>query len=300
MELVRVTSAARGTDEQLSSLERGNILFFPENPFAIDAADRDALLGAGQADGNFHKNIAYRPAKGVVSGLGKTKPGEEARVTAAMQKYSRHAIGFMQEFLARYAGQWHTDYASFRSIEEAGRALPLKKRNDLLHTDAFPTRPTNGGLILRFFTNVNPQKTRDWMTSDPFEGLASRYAMEAGLGEIGNDQGRLKRTALRAAKACGLPLVDRSPYDEFMLGFHDFLKMNQAYQRDCPKFRFHFPAGAAWMVFTDVVPHAVLAGRYALEQTMIVSRESLVNRDHAPATILEKLSGRKLTYKEGD
>ena len=45
-------------------------------------------------------------------------------------------------------------------------------------------------------------------------------------------------------------------------------------------------------MFTDVVPHAVLGGRLALEQTVIVSRESLANPQHAPSAILERLRAR--------
>ena len=300
MELVKIARTASGygsaNRDALEALERGNILLFPENPFPISAADRAALLGAGQADGNFHKNIAYRPVSGAITGLGKTNPGEEAAIRLAMENYSRAAIRFMEGFLSQYNTLWRTDYASFRSIEEEGRALPLKKRNDLLHTDAFPTRPTNGGLILRFFTNINPVKPRDWMTSDPFAALAPRYAKAAGLGNSDSPLLSVKRGILRAGRAAGLPVVDRSPYDQFMLGFHDFLKMNAEYQRDSAKYRFSFPPDATWMVFTDVVPHAVLAGRYALEQTMIIARESLVSRENAPASILERISGRKLTY----
>ncbi len=300
MGIVKIPAGSLGTTlgetDVVEALERGNILLFPETPFSIAADDREALLGAGQADGNYHKNIAYRPASGAVTGLGKTNPGEADRVRIAMENYSRKAVGFMEGFLSRYKKQWRTDYASFRSIEEEGRALPLKKRNDLLHTDAFPTRPTNGGLILRFFTNINPEKTRDWMTSDPFATLAPKYALAGGLRKSETPLQLIKRAAMRAGKAVGLPVVDRSPYDEFMLGFHDFLKMNSTYQRDCTKYRFDFPPGATWMVFTDVVPHAVLAGRYALEQTMIISRDSLVDRANAPASILEKLSGRTLTF----
>jgi hypothetical protein len=48
------------------------------------------------------------------------------------------------------------------------------------------------------------------------------------------------------------------------------------------------------MVFTDVVPHAVLSGQYALEQTVIVDRESLVGRENAPIEILQGLCGRQL------
>jgi hypothetical protein len=47
-------------------------------------------------------------------------------------------------------------------------------------------------------------------------------------------------------------------------------------------------------VFTDVVPHAVLSGQYALEQTVIVDRDSLAQRENAPIEILQKLCARKL------
>jgi hypothetical protein len=294
-----VNGVRRGT-ESIEALETGNILLFADTPFDIAAEDREALLGAGQADGNFHKNIAYRPASGKVTGLGNAHPGEFERVQRALANYSRQAIRLLEEVLMPYRGAWRMDYASFRSIEEEGRALPLKKRNDLLHTDAFPTRPTNGDLILRIFTNVNSSKSRDWMTTDPFASLAPKYAKAAGLehvaGVADTSLHTIKRTALKLGRSLGLPVVDRSPYDEFMLDFHDYLKMNAEFQRDCTKYRFDFAPGATWIVFTDVVPHAVLAGRYALEQTMIIARESLMDREHAPASILERLSGRKLTY----
>ena len=94
--------------------------------------------------------------------------------------------------------------------------------------------------------------------------------------------------------ASGLPVIARSPYDRFMLGFHDYLKMNEAFQRDCAKYRFEFPPGATWMVFTDVVPHSVESGQFAMEQTMIVSHKSLADPGRAPIAILEKLAGRGL------
>jgi hypothetical protein len=296
MELITVPAGCSGSHSFVKALEHGNVLLFPQTPFEISPEDREALLGAGQADGNFHKNIAYRPASGKLTGVGKTKSGEAAKIRKAIANYSNNAIQLLAEVLAPYKSTWRTDYASFRSIEEEGRSLPLKKRNDLLHTDAFPTRPTNGGLILRIFSNINPSQSRDWVTSEPFAMLAPKYAADAGLTQIAANAVSAKRRLIHAARSAGLPVIDRSPYDEFMLGFHDYLKMNAGYQRDTTKFRFHFPAGATWIVFTDVVPHAVMAGRYALEQTMIISRDSLLNPQCAPASILEKLSGRKLTY----
>ena len=94
--------------------------------------------------------------------------------------------------------------------------------------------------------------------------------------------------------AIGIPVADRSAYDRFMLSFHDYLKFNEQYQRNCAKYRFEFPPDSTWMAFTDIVPHAVLSGQHALEQTVIVRRECLASRQHAPINILESLCGRPL------
>ncbi len=254
-------------------------------------------MGAAQDARSFHKNIAYKTNIDKVSGL--VDHTEARRIGGAMRVYSGLALDFMRGILPDYARAWKVDYASFRSIEERGRDLPLNKRNDLLHVDSFPTRPVFGDLILRCFTNVNPAEPRQWLTSDPFLQLADREAVNAGLpGYVkaaDSAVAGLRRKAVRTLRKTGLPLTDRSPYDAFMLHFHDWLKGNADYQRNCAKYRFDLPPGSTWLVFTDVVPHAVLSGRLALEQTVIVARSSLADPSLAPSSILERLAGRSLT-----
>ena len=289
---MNLVTADLGSDSRVV-LESGDILFFPPGVFSIPAEIVAGLTGAAQDTRAIHKNIAYKPAAGRISGLA---GGEDAApVHDAMREYSRLALDFMARVLPEYARSWKVDYASFRSIEERGRELPLNKRNDLLHVDAFPTRPVFGDLILRCFTNVNPNQSREWLTSDPFEQLASREARRAGIERYAalarSPLHGVRRVATRGLRAAGLPIVDRSPYDAFMLHMHAWMKANHEYQQSCPKYRFDLPPGSTWMVFTDVVPHAVLAGRLALEQTVIVSRSTLADPQRAPASILEKITG---------
>jgi hypothetical protein len=293
---VRLHSASEGTGYP-TVLERGDILFFADGGFEIPAAVRTALMGATQDARSFHKNISYKPNVDKISGLADRGAAEAIR--QPMREYSRCALDFMARILPDYARHWKVDYASFRSIEEKGRELPLNKRNDLLHVDAFPTRPVFGDLILRCFTNVNPQQSREWITSEPFARLARQQAEKADLARFANAAGsqlhQMRRVAARGLRKAGLPVVDRSPYDAFMLHFHDWLKANEDYQRDSPKFRFDLPPGSTWLVFTDMVPHAVMAGRLAFEQTVIVSRSSLENPEQAPSAVLERIAGRRLT-----
>jgi hypothetical protein len=185
------------------------------------------------------------------------------------------------------------DYASFRPVEEEGRDLPLHKRNDLLHVDAFPSRPTRGGRILRVFTNINPRRNRVWRTAGPFAWVARRYAASAGLREIADSGNR--RRVMHLLHWLGLPVADRSAYDEFMLRFHDFLKGNGDFQRNSHAQLLDFPPMSTWLVFTDGVPHAVLSGQFALEQTFVVPPSAQVSPEDAPVRVLEKIAGKKLT-----
>lgn len=292
MDLVTVSTPAP-CDENYLALERGNVLFFPHTPFPFTEGERDVLRSSELSSSKHHKNIAYRPALDKVTGFDAGAVKDPERLRGVMRAYSQRALEFLRAFLPRYMDKCRVDFASFRPLEEAGRDLPTKKRNDLLHVDSFPTRPTSGDLILRFFTNINPVKPRVWLTSDPFQAVAARYAEDAGLPGIARQpQGPLLTRLLGAA---GLPVVQRSAYDRFMLGFHDYLKFNEDYQRNCPKYRSEFPPDSSWMVFTDVVPHAVLSGQYALEQTVIVKREALLKSEHAPIAILESICHSPLT-----
>ncbi|MGA8290515.1 MAG: Kdo hydroxylase family protein, partial [Acidobacteriaceae bacterium] len=188
------------------------------------------------------------------------------------------------------------DYGSFRPQEEQGRDLPLRRRNDLMHTDAFPTRPTRGARILRFFNNLHPSKTRDWITGEPFGALTPQFAPQQIA--LPREQSTLTRVTAKAACNLGLgrvlPALKRSPYDDFMMRFHNFLKENATYQAQGKREAWSFPPGSSWMVYTDMVPHAVLAGQYALEQTYLVAPDAMVAPEHAPLNVLQAMTGQPL------
>lgn len=272
-------------------LEQGQILLFTQPPFQLPREDSSYLISQPQTDSRLHKNISYRPETDLLRGFGGTRE-DEKRVRGIMRNYAAQVTEFVSKFLAPYAGKLQRDYASFRPLEEEGRDLPLHKRNDLLHVDAFPSRPTRGGRILRVFTNLNPSKGRLWLTGQRFPALAERYAKTAGLKKIVASGTR--RGVMHALHAVGIPVPDRSAYDEFMLHFHDYLKENTEFQQSRDKEQIEFPPMATWLVYTDGVPHAALSGQYAMEQTFIVPAEALVSHEDSPIAVLERLSGRKM------
>src|SRR5580658_1797844 len=274
-------------------LERGQILQFREPPFAFPTVDQEFLRNQEWAELRMHKNVSYRPGEDVLRGVAGDANTVE-RVHSIMRNYSARVIEFVGDFLSPYKEKWNLDFASFRPLEEEGRDLPLHKRNDLLHVDAFPSRPTQGGRILRVFTNLNTTRPRVWTTTESFDALAQQYAKAAGLQQIAEDDSFFGRTVQSLGAKLGIGTMSRTPYDMFMLRFHDYLKENAAFQANCPKIRMEFPPLATWVVFTDSVAHAALSGQYAVEQTFLIPPRALVAPEAAPFRILEGIAGRPL------
>lgn len=292
-------TASSQAKEYCRQLEAGKILYFNQPPYDLPDEDRQFLLGQKQSTFRGHKNISYRPKTDQLRGAATETPADTQRLQEIMRRFSQHVVKFVDSFLSPYASKRQLDFASFRSLEEKNREATLTKRNDLLHVDAFPTRPTHGGRILRVFININPTENRIWQVTAPFKEIAPKYASAAQLNKIASPTASEKLMASFAPllKAVGVKGADRSPYDRFMLHFHDFLKGNDEYQQNYPKQTLEFPPNSVWLVYTDTVPHAVLSGRFAMEQTFIVPASAMVAPESSPICVLEQLCGKTLATK---
>lgn len=276
-------------------LERGNILFFPSIPFPFPQEEINFLLEQRQSKSAGRKNIAYKPQIDKITNHDTKNPEAAKRIHQILRRYSQKVTEFLKLLLPAYSEKWRLDYASFRPFQEKGRNLRVRARNDLLHVDSFPTRPLHGARILRFFTNINPTESRRWITSRPFSELAEEFGghgvlFPKSIGHSRREEWGRKFKRFLHQKGFKIPL--RSPYDQFMMQLHNFLKENENFQKNCPKDSWDFPPSSCWAVFTDQVSHAALSGQFALEQTLIVPPKALIFPEEAPVAILERLSGR--------
>ena len=270
-------------------LERGEVIYYPKCPFSLPEGSERQFLLEQQLGGRVHKNIGYDPAMHKVSGYLRTSSLQEERLRKLFADFSQAASQWLSGVLPRYARSWRPDRVSFRPEEESTRKLRLTARNDLLHVDAFPSRPTNGCRILRLFANVNPTEPRVWVTSDAFPRLFERFGKKAGLPGTGSGwMGDMVQGFVRLFRP---GKSRRSPYDSFMLRFHNFLKSNSQFQDKCTKRIWSFPPGSAWMVMTDTCSHAALRGRFALEHSYFVTPQSLALPQISPAALLEQACG---------
>jgi hypothetical protein len=284
-------SRAETPQELYACLERGEVVHFPTCPFLLPRGDDLSFLMRQSLGGRRHKNISYNPQAGRLTGFRWHDDHQAVRLRDLLAAFATQAANWLAIAAPRYAATWQRDRVSFRPEEEATRRLRLHARNDLLHIEAFPNRPTGGARILRLFANLNPTDARVWMTSETFPLLLERFGRQLGVSS-GSGPGwaaRLGRTVL------GLfdPRPRRSPYDAFMLRLHHAMKNDMPFQETAPRRFWTFAPGAAWLAFTDGVSHAELRGQFAMEHTFFVPVESLVHPEWAPLRLLQRAGENK-------
>lgn len=279
-----------GIDSLEQRLERGEIVTFEPCPFALPTGDDLAFLMQQRIKGTTHKNISYNPENGALSGQLIESSAQTERLRTLLECFSQTATGWLATLLPRYAAAWQPDRASLRPEEEATRKLRLTARNDLLHFDAFPSRPTQGQRILRLYVNINPTDERVWMTAETFAKILERYGNDVGLPAPGT-QSWIHRVGQGLLGLFQPTSRERTEYDEFMLRLHHFLKTNDEFQERSPRRLWHFKPGTAWLLFSDTISHAELRGQHALEHSYFVSPHTLALPDESPAAILERLAG---------
>jgi hypothetical protein len=267
-------------------LERGEVIYFPACPFALPSgADLTLMLDVQLA--RLSKNVSCDPGTGKLSGFVRSEAEHADRLRTIFLDFSRAVTDWVGQNLPLYHGGCLPDQMSYRPVEEATRTLRQTARNDLLHVDAFPSRPARDRRILRVFVNLNPKEPRIWVTSDPFAKLLARYGGACGL-PGGRSAGLLEQLTSGLAGVFKPAKRRRTACDSFMLRFHDYLKGNDEFQERAAKKLWTFPPGSAWVAMTDACSHAVLRGRYALEHSYFVEPSVLALPDESPAALLAR------------
>jgi hypothetical protein len=124
-----------------------------------------------------------------------------------------------------------------------------------------------------------------WEIGEPFDAMARRFARRVPPQWPGS---AWLLESLQVTKG------RRSAYDHIMLNLHDTAKLDDDYQRATERTRCEFPAHSTWIVFTDRVMHAALAGQFLLEQTFYLPVAAMRDASRAPLRILEDIYQRRL------
>jgi hypothetical protein len=267
----------------IAALESGNVVYCPNLAFNIAAAEQFLLsekISSGKS-----KNISYDHKRQIARGSN-LAGNQLATLTDFMQRYANFSYALITQLFPQYEQALQWGRTSYRPVEIKDRPTSKRKDDTRLHVDAFPATPVQGLRILRVFCNVNPHDApRVWHMGEPFEQLVQQFAP------------RLKTYS--AFKARMLKLIKatktlRTAYDHYMLHLHDTMKLDDSYQQHVAKIRFDFPANSTWIVFTDQVSHAALAGQYLLEQTFYLPVDAMQAPQLSPLKVWEHTKSQSL------
>lgn len=269
-------------DQAIRALEQGDVLVFPNLGFEMSEIESQFLSPSiiGKS-----KNVSFDINNGTLQG---SSVDENATVLLQqmMHRYANFSKGLMDHLFPQYQQELIQSRTSYRPLEIAGRTTSWRKDDTRLHVDSFPATPVQDKRILRVFTNVNPVgKPRSWRLGEPFENVAQRFLPHI-AGPAWGARGFMN--------AVGLTKSLRSAYDHYMLRMHDSMKADLEYQTTVDHLAYEFPAGSTWIVYTDHVSHAAMAGQYVFEQTFYLPVAAMHDEQQAPQRILERMTKKAL------
>ena len=266
----------------IEALESGGVLFFPNLPFVLTAAEQ-ALLTPDVRDPKA-RNISL----GVDTQL-KGAQGDAATLvalTGMVARFRAQAQSLVHGLFPHYVPQLRLAPTSYRPMSVETRAQSWRADDKRIHVDAFPSRPTYGERILRVFTNVNPNgEPRVWRVGETFDEVLAQFLPKA------------KPYVPWQAQALKLLHVTksyRSEFDHVMLQLHDGMKGDMDYQKTCRQETVRFPPGSTWVCFSDQTTHAVMSGQFMLEQTLHFPAGAEYDPASSPLGRVEHALGRQL------
>ena len=213
-----------GPDDLSDALERGAIVYFPRSPVPLPSDDDLAFCREHLPKMRRFKNISYQPQAGRVYGLDTDNQVVAQRIHAILVTMSNDITDFLSRTAPNLTKDSIIGTCSFRPIQEKGRNLKPHGSNELVHIDAGAYGATNGGRILRFFINVNPNEDRVWATKGTFPELYRRYGAPAKIRPEHVPENylhkrpwdHLRTGIVNGLISAGLPMariLDSSPYD---------------------------------------------------------------------------------------
>jgi hypothetical protein len=268
-------------------LEAGKVIYLPRLAFRLEPGE-DRFFSTHWLSGT-HKSVSYEPLRAVATGGLRGAQGslDELKALAAMiGRFRVDALALINALFPAFEAQLRVAPTSFRPGNVEAHKLSWRKDDTLLHVDAFPSRPNRGERILRVFNNVNPSgQARTWKVGDLFEETAREFLPRVSPPLPGS---------LALLRALRVTKSRRSRYDHIMLGLHDRMKQDPAYQSRASHLVIRFPPGSTWVCFSDQVAHAALSGQFMLEQTLHLPVEAMVFPERSPLRTLERLARRRL------
>ena len=258
----------------LNDIEVGKVIFLPSLKFDLSKGEHK-FLKADCADEK-SKNISLDPKTEDLKGS--NCDGKDlAELKAMIMHFASSAHTLVDSLFPYYKNALQIGRTSYRPLDTQGRRVSSVRKDDSkLHIDSFASQPVHGLRLLRVFSDINPSLPRVWKLGESFENVVDRF-----LPHISHRQWISPLLLHRL----GITKSIRSNYDHLMLQIHNSMKQDVNYQRSVVQTEVSFPGLSTWIVMTDKVSHAALAGQFLLEQTFYLSPDAMKQPSLSPLYI---------------
>lgn len=260
---------AEQSQQIMAALEAGKVIYLPKLNFSLEPAEQELLSIPFNLKRS--KNISFNPKNQQLGGIDARKMVAAIfPLTSMLQRYHQYSAQLLAAFCPQYQATHCSGRTSFRPVEIKGRKPSSYRKDDTrLHVDAFPSTPVNQYRILRVFTNINPfGESHAWRLGEPFTHVVQQFLPKVR---------RMLPFEAELLYQLKVTRKKRTEYDHCMLQIHNRMKADLDYQRRANAVAMDFPPGSTWIVYTDLVSHAALAGRFLLKQTYYPAVEKMLH-----------------------
>lgn len=273
--LIEITKESFNSDNKkrllCQELEEGNILLFSNEMIGFD--------------------------KDIFSSLRDIK--NDKNLTAeSLKKYSQNVLNFLSKLLTCYTNDISLSYTRFLPSQETKKA----KIDNLLNIDIFNKKELLGNRVLCFCSNIDTKNTINYVTSENFESIVKKYTQSNDLTvpsiRTTSIYKKVENKMKKAIKSIGISVNINSPYDNFMMKLQHFLKNNEKFQKEAKKNKCEFLPNTSWVFFSDAIAHSTIEGQNLLQQSLVVSKNALVNPEKSPLSVLERHTKEALVEPE--
>ncbi len=273
----------------MQALESGQVIYLPNLSFNLEALEQELFSASLNLKSN--KNISYNCRNQFLGGID-FHENTKLRLTllSLMKRYHEFSAQLLNACCPSYKAIDCSGRTSFRPMEIKGRKPPSYRKDDTrLHVDAFPSTPVNDSRILRIFTNINPfNEPRSWRLGENFSHVVKQFLPKV-RPMLPLESEFLYRFKITRKK--------RSYYDHCMLQIHNRMKSDLNYQQRVKASAVDFPPGSTWIVYTDLVSHAALSGRFLLEQTYYPEIGDMQDPELSPQKQISTFLQRELFFQ---
>jgi hypothetical protein len=274
------------TQEYCEELEDAHVLQLDDSDIGLSKDEISFLSKNKFRRKDLFKPITWKNRDEEIDNYKASNDGD--KLSQIMKKYSQAITASLSKILMPYK------LANKALLTEFFPSI-TKENKQAFNYDFLPNHNINGSRILRFYTNISMDKFYKFKMPANFKGIVDKFGGKKSLvfpslkGNSLKEKIGIKMKKL--ARSAGFSIGSTSPYDNFMMKLHKFIKKpKQEIKEMLGDNHLSFAPLTSWAVFSDGYFLDNSCKENILEQVFIIPKQALLNPEKAPLGLLERVT----------